>query len=362
MTVYLTTDLQTQNSHFLNNAANLMLTPARYLFGGRTVWVVDNRALAADWHESTRSWLTTAGMIALLVPGVILGALARCLSYAIEEVRSALLLAANTHIPLPEPIRQEAAPADIDHLPIESVIDKDIAFFKELLAVPEDKLKAWLESKKTDRSYINPFHGASVLAESKISFEDIGSGLMTELLELFGKAAERLQKIEAAESVIKSTPAAVSASAPAKPKEPKPPSAHLLDMFKKVRPPVLNEKQFADLCKRYNQDSKVVLATIQESERTARLQRLTDLAIFFFLNLRDVQDNKLLEWILAQKASKNYPYPFTLGADCIKQKDFYKKVLGNAAFTDLHENYTEASKRLTKLGLQACLNEKVGLQ
>lgn len=359
MTVYLTTDLQTQNSYFLNNAANAMLTPVRHLFGGRTVWVVDNTTLSAQQPESKGSWLKTAGMLAALIPGVIFGVLSRLASLAIEEVRTGLLLLQDAYIQVPQQVQQGPASIDIDHLPIESVIDKDIAFFKELLAVPEDKLKAWLESKKTDRSYINPFHGASVLAESKISFEEVDSAHMTELLELFGKAAERIQKLEAAESVSKSTPVSVSAKPEDKKnKEPKAPSANLLDMFKKVRPPVLTEKQFADLCKRYNQDSKVVLATIEESERTVRIQRLTDVVICFFLDLRAVPDNKLVGWLQAQKASKKYPYPFTLGADCRKQHVFYKKILGNVAFRDLHDYYIEASERLTKLGLQVFLNEK----
>lgn len=356
MTIYLTTDLQTENSHFLNSAANAMLSPVRYLFGGRTVWIVDNTTLSAELPEPKRSWLKTAGMIAALVPGVLFGALTRLLSCAIQEVRTGLLLAPAAYIQVPQEIRQEAPSVDIDHLPIESVVHKDIAFFKELLAVPDDQLKAWLESKKTDRNYINPFHGASVIAESRVFFNDVDSSHMTELLELFGKAAERLQKLEAAESLVQSAHA-VKKPEEQKPKAPKHLSTHLLDMFKKVKP-VLSEKEFADLCKKYGHDSKVVLATIQDYERKVRLQRLADVVICFFLDLRAVPDKMLPQWLSSQKASKKYPYPFTLAADSIKQKAFYLKILGNAALTDLHEHYIEASARLSALGLQVYLDEK----
>ena len=375
MAVYLTTDLQTENAYFLNDAANFALSPVRHFFGGRTVWVINNAMLWFELPESNRSWLETAAMIAAFIPGLLCGIAARCTSLLINEIRSGFNIIQNG--PLQEDAQQfpeVEAEVDVGLLPFNAVVDKDITFFKELLAVPDNQLKAWLEDKKTDRTYTNPFHGASVIAESKISFEEVNSQYLTELLELFAKAADRLQKLglnnSSSQSVIEEpqppvvavaaipAPAVVAEKPISPPKAAKPPSSEMLKMFAKVQG-VLSEQEFAHICTKYGHDPKAITEILNESKRRAYIQRTTDLAIVFFLELRDdVADNKVAEWLMNKKSAKNYPYPFHLAAKSLQDKARYHKILGNAAYQDLTENYGEASYRLKKLGLAAFLIEK----
>jgi hypothetical protein len=88
----------------LNGIANLCFTPVRHCFGGRFVDVMGERvhleyALPLQTRQSPeKNYIKTAIMVALLIPGLILGTVARLIS-----LRSADVRAACTYTPVTQP-------------------------------------------------------------------------------------------------------------------------------------------------------------------------------------------------------------------------------------------------------------------
>ena len=407
---YLTTDLQTQNPHFLNTAANTLLTPARYLLGGRTVRILEGASQVVNMPESNRSWQKTALMIAAFIPGILFGTIARALSFCIQEVRVGFALAKNMPRPqvllappppasasaLPEnvvapPIVVLPPPIPVGHLPAETVIDKGIAYFRELELVADQNVKAWLEKKNAEQDSPDIFQGAAMMEQSRAALDDLEH--LETLLELYEKATERLRKLGLVDSATESTakaPTSESKKAPS-PAPEQPPSVPVPKVVEPVkasnvvhRPKPLSKvfleqlgtikgamtpKQFEEYCRKcLEHDPQVVLeklAEFYESKKCGAIQRAVESSTIFFMDLRDKVPDKpnnkaeVEAWLKAKKAAKNYPYPFYLGADCVKKREAYIRIVGTKiAVTELQDHYQEASKRLTKLGLQAYLNEK----
>ncbi len=355
VSLYLTTELHLENSYFLNNAANAALTPVRYFFAGKSVRIVDGACQQGNGPELERSWHKTALMIATFIPGVILGLAARCFSFAIEQVREGFALIKNdVQLVIPQP--EQAI--DIGLLPIESVISEEIAFFKQLLEVPDDQLHAWLEKKKSDKNYLDAFYGASVLAESKIAFEDIGEDELGELIELFQQATLRLERLELSRTQKSSTQDSSTQSSKTKiPRLPKEIPSQLLNQLRRIKG-VLSDAEFDQFCSKLKHDPAHVRATLHESEQVVRIRKVTDLAIYFFLELRDVPDRKVATWLKTQRASKKYIHPFFFSADVLANQQKYEKIIGRQSFADIDYNYKEACARVTKLGLAACIADK----
>ncbi len=70
------------NSSFLRNMENTCLKPVRYLFGdrGRTIEIINNEIVKDAPSFERRTYLGTALAIAALIPGIILGLLAKALN------------------------------------------------------------------------------------------------------------------------------------------------------------------------------------------------------------------------------------------------------------------------------------------
>ena len=115
--MYLNIEVINKNdSSFLRNMENTCLKPVRYLWGdqGRTIEILNNEIVKDAPSFERRTYLGTALAIAALVPGIILGLLAKALnslkvSYANDMALVKRFLQAEIHLP--------AAPANIslDH-------------------------------------------------------------------------------------------------------------------------------------------------------------------------------------------------------------------------------------------------------
>lgn len=298
----------------LTSLAYTSLTPVRYFFGERT-------------DQDERPWIKTALMVAAFVPGLLLGAACRFLSLFFPEVEVA---------PRPQP-----RIVVVDHLPVNDLVKKDIAYFQELLQVPDSRLKAWLEEKKGDSEYTDPFHGASVISQSRISFDDVNEADITKLLELFTLAENRVRSLNLTASV-SLTPSAVQ-------KKYKEVTDHVLPLLRKIKKP-LSDAEFRKVCTQMQYDPEQVIKRLTEQEENASACRMTDSSIYFFLQLKeDVKDGQVAAWLEACKKKPGYKDPFEFTAKLIEQKARFMRIVGKINFEDLEERYRDACQRLTKL-------------
>lgn len=94
--LFFNTAIISNQSSWLGSAANAFLSPSRYLFHGRTVEVWNQIVVQADHEPQPRNWVKTAAAILFLVPGILLGMVAKLLDYALFDSTRADCVAVET--------------------------------------------------------------------------------------------------------------------------------------------------------------------------------------------------------------------------------------------------------------------------
>lgn len=79
--MFLTEEIVNQNNYsYLRNLENYALKPVRYLFDGRTIEILNDEIVKDSPSFDKKSYLGIAFAIAVLIPGLILGVLAKALN------------------------------------------------------------------------------------------------------------------------------------------------------------------------------------------------------------------------------------------------------------------------------------------
>jgi hypothetical protein len=84
------TAISSEDSPSFEHLANTCFTPVRYLFRGRTIEILDKKIVQEriSFPQYDKTWIKTASAVAFLVPGILLGLVAKFLSYAFSSARS----------------------------------------------------------------------------------------------------------------------------------------------------------------------------------------------------------------------------------------------------------------------------------
>ncbi len=347
--LYLTTDLQAD--YFLNKAANTLLTPVRYLWGGRVVQLIDGQVKSPQESQYEKTWYKTAFMVAALVPGVLLGLVARGLCIFIEEVDNGFTNLQRGVFAVAPPPPQPVIPEKPEHLPLSRVVERAIDFFTKLTEAPKEQVPTLLA--EMDMDY---FETALFLKETTVQYDDVPEMLLVRLIPLYNRAYELkvMQNVKDSVSV-----SSVSSSERKKMKVAE--SIKVLSILKQTLTPQLFERY----CKELNIDFanakesvRKHVAGIQEAERKALYSRQASRSNELLCLLSDQRDEHVAEWLKEKASKRDYPFPFYHGRKCdIQQKEYKEYFVYEFARKEFKDRYDEAAKRLKRLGLGDWLNE-----
>jgi hypothetical protein len=320
--LFLTTDLRTQRPHFLNTMANVSLAPVRYFFGGKTVAILNGAIQPVD-QPSQPSWIRTMWMIAIFIPGLIIGVLARYFSYNIQEVRAGFALI----IKGPQPVE----PPVVDfNAAVISTISNDLAFFRELIKIPNSEFKTWYENKRSQPEYQYPFYGAADIAAWTESYHTISPHLIDLLVGIYEQASEKVREVGYQDEM----------------REP-------IDSYKGplcLSDSVLKQLRFDAISLNSSRSSLPPQTETPQNEVSKN--------IAFFLDLLEVADNDLAGWLAEKKLNPDYQYPFYAGAKITEKRPELEKEFSKEIIDTLEALYLRSWAKVLKTGLESYLDEK----
>lgn len=350
--IYLTTNLQLDHSNFLNSAANTVLSPVNYWLDGRSVRIVENAIQNIPKAPDT-SWLRTAFMVAALIPSLIVGSAIRLVSLLDSQIKRGFTVLQTP--PAPPPI-------DPNHLPVGSVVDKNIAYLKKLIDQPDNTLKTWLEANDTGVDYRDVLEGSSVLESTREVFvHDLTSEQLSQLTELCGQAIQKLQKnglLDSVQVVVEEAPK--STPTPPKPKPVREPDYIAPNTFKLLYgtysklsdtdfAKLSGDPSFIHLCKELKIEPEIVLKKISDKKKAATIHSIKDKLIIFYLDFMKIPDQRVVNLEPSEKKSLISALSWSAKVTSHEEAGFYKATLGGQYFEDISSKHAEVQARLNKL-------------